>query len=279
MTPALDGIRVVTTAPNVPGPVAVACLRALGASVLKVERSHGDALATFAPAWYAALHEGIGVVRLELERPEDRAAFDAHLAGADVLVTSSRPAALERLGLAWSDLHRVYPRVIHVAIVGRPSPRANDAGHDLTYQAEAGLVRPPHMPPTLLADLVGAERAVAATLAALLVRERTGVATYVEVSLAEAARDLAAPLRHGLTTPGGFLGGAFPHYGVYRARDGWVAVANVEPHFRQRFERELGIDGVSHDELARIFATRDAGEWEVWGAQRDLPIVAVVTPS
>ncbi len=47
----LAGIRVVAVATNVPGPVAAARLRELGASVTKVEPPEGDPLGIVAPAW------------------------------------------------------------------------------------------------------------------------------------------------------------------------------------------------------------------------------------
>ena len=67
--PLLAGVRVVALTSNLPGPVAAARLRGLGAGVLKVEPPDGDPLAEAAPAWYAALHAGVQVVRADLVRP------------------------------------------------------------------------------------------------------------------------------------------------------------------------------------------------------------------
>jgi crotonobetainyl-CoA:carnitine CoA-transferase CaiB-like acyl-CoA transferase len=63
----LQGIRVLTLATNLPGPVAVARLYQLGASVTKVEPPQGDALAHSRPDWYRALHQGQEVLRLNLK--------------------------------------------------------------------------------------------------------------------------------------------------------------------------------------------------------------------
>lgn len=215
--PPLWGVRVVTPAVNVPGPVAAARLCELGASVTKVEPPGGDPLEAVSPAWYHELSAGQEVVRLDLKQTEDRAALDDLLGRADVLLTASRPAALNRLGLAWPGLHERFPRLAWVAIVGHAAPHADASGHDLTYVASVGLLDPPRLPRTLLADLAGAERAVSAALALLYARERGQDAGYAEVSLAEAARSFAEPLRHGLTRPGGLLNGGLPAYNVYRA--------------------------------------------------------------
>jgi len=273
--PPLRGVRVVTLAVNVPGPVAAVRLRELGASVTKVEPPDGDPLEAVSPAWYHELRAGQEAARLDLKRPEDRAALDDLLGRADLLLTARRPAALERLGLTWPRLRERFPRLAWVAIVGHAAPHADAPGHDLTYVASLGLLDPPGLPRTLLADLSGAERAVSAALALLYARERGGDAGYAEVSLAEAARSFAQPLRHGLTRPGGPLNGGLPAYNVYRASEGWIAVAALESHFRERLQRALGLERLDADALRHAFRQHNAAYWETWGLERDLPVAAL----
>src|SRR6516165_2149215 len=107
----LQNLRILTLATNLPGPVAVARLHQLGASVTKIEPPQGDALQHARPDWYRALHQGQEVIRLNLKDPADRASLEPRLAEADLLITATRPAALERLGLAWADLHSRHPRL------------------------------------------------------------------------------------------------------------------------------------------------------------------------
>src|SRR5688572_1051684 len=135
----LRDVHVVSLAVNIPGPVAAATLRDLGASVIKIEPPDGDPLAIASADWYTELITGIQVLRLDLKSGTGRARLDELLAQADLLLTSTRPAGLQRLGLGWPALHARYPRLCHVAIVGYQAPRQNVAGHDLTYQAETGL--------------------------------------------------------------------------------------------------------------------------------------------
>lgn len=271
----LDGVRIVSTAVNVPGPVAVAMLRDRGAAVVKVEPPAGDPLSAWAARWYAELSEGIEVVRLDLKSPDGRERLGTLLAAADLLVTASRTASLQRLGLAWSDLHARHPRLCHVAVVGYAAPRDDLAGHDLTYQAEAGLLMPPAMPRTLLADLSGAQRVVLAALTLLFARERGAAAGREEVALADCAKLFAEPLRHGLTASTGLLGGACAAYGVYPARDGWVAVAALEPQFRVALATQLGVDVEDRSALAEILRGRSASEWQRWADERGLPLHAL----
>ncbi|HEY2363431.1 MAG TPA: CoA transferase [Candidatus Angelobacter sp.] len=271
----LQGVKIVSLALNAPGPVAAARLTKLGASVTKVEPPRGDATGTAAPEWYEALCHGQRVLRLDLKSPDGRAQLDELLAQADLLLASFRPSALQRLGLDWEALHARHPKLCFVGIVGYAAPFQERTGHDLTYQGDLGLLRPPQMPPTLFIDLAGAERAVSMALALLNRSARSGQAGCAWVSLHECARDLAAPLKAGLTTSDGILGGAYPLYGFYRANDGWIAIAALEPHFAERLLSELGLKKADRPALERIFRQRKAASWEKWAQELDLPLVAV----
>jgi alpha-methylacyl-CoA racemase len=271
----LQGIKIVSVALNAPGPVAAARLTKLGADVTKVEPPNGDATRTAAPAWYESLIQGQTVLRLDLKSPEGRAQLDDLLAQADLFLASFRPSALQRLGLDWESLHARHPKLCFVGIVGYAAPFQERTGHDLTYQSDLGLVRPPQMPPTLFIDLAGAERAVSMALALLNRSARKGQAGCAWISLHECAQDLAAPLKAGLTTSNGLLGGAYPLYGFYRANDGWIAIAALEPHFAERLLSELGLKKADRTALERVFLQRKAASWEKWAAELDLPLVAV----
>jgi alpha-methylacyl-CoA racemase len=240
-----------------------------------VEPPGGDATRTAAQAWYESLIQGQTVLQLDLKSIEGRAKVDELLAQADLLLASFRPSALQRLGLDWESLHARYPKLCFVGIVGYPAPLQERTGHDLTYQSDLGLLRPPQMPPTLFIDLAGAERAVSMALALLNRAARRGQAGCAWVSLHECARDLAAPLKAGLTTSDGILGGAYPLYGFYRANDGWIAIAALEPHFAKKLLAELGLKKPDRPALERIFRQRKAASWERWAAELDLPLVAV----
>lgn len=159
--------------PEPRAPLAAAALRDDGTRVVKVEPPGGDPFAAWVPEWYAELTRGVEVRRLDLKGTAGQAELRTLLAGADLLLTSSRPSALARLGLDGETLGRTVPRLCRVPIVG-DTHMPEVAGHDLTYVAQAGLIDPtrPAMPRTLLADVLGGQRAYAAALALLLGRER-----------------------------------------------------------------------------------------------------------
>ena len=269
----LHSIRVLNLALNLPGPAAARRLHQLGAEVTKLEPPTGDPMEQYHGAWYRDMAAGHEVERVDLKTAEGREHLHELLAGSDLLLTASRPAALARLGLDWQTLHERYPGLCQVAIVGYPAPRENEAGHDLTYQATLGLLTPPQMPRTLLADMAGAEQAVSSALELLLARERGMGGGYGEVALSEAVAAMAEPLRYGTTAPGALLGGGVPEYSIYRASEGWVAVAALEPHFKSRLENSLAIRNCQ--EYQDAFLARSAADWEDWAQTLDIPIVAI----
>jgi crotonobetainyl-CoA:carnitine CoA-transferase CaiB-like acyl-CoA transferase len=271
----LDGLRVVTTALNLPGPAACARLRDMGATVAKVEPPAGDPMERFNPSWYRNLHLGMTIGRLDLKSEEGRRAMAKLLDGADLLVTAQRASALARMGLGPADLALDHPQLCHVAITGHASPDDELPGHDLTYLAAHGLVTPPAMPRTLFADMAGAERAVSTALALVVARHRTGKGQRAVAAIADAAAALAQPLYEGLTRPGSLLGGGTPGYNLYAASEGWIAVAALEPHFEKKLGDKFALGTLTIEALRSLFASHDAEYWEEWGRRNDIPIVAV----
>ena len=269
----LQDVRVVALATNIPGPLAAAQLAWLGAGVIKLEPPQGDPLEAAAPEWYAALTAGMRIERIDLKCA--RAHLLAHLANADLLITTMRPRALRAADLDWDELHATFPRLVHLAIVGERGENADRAGHDLTYQARAGLIAPPAMPRTVIADMFAAERAMSAGILGLYARDRIGEASRYEIAIADGAAALTDAMRHGLTTADGPLGGALPYYGLYRSSDGWIALAALEPHFQTRLREVLNAEVTDREALAARFAEHSSGYWESAAQEHDLPIAAV----
>ena len=63
----LEGVRVVTMAQNLPGPLAAAGMRAAGAHVTKIEPPAGDPFLALSPEWHAEMHDGVTVEPLDLK--------------------------------------------------------------------------------------------------------------------------------------------------------------------------------------------------------------------
>jgi crotonobetainyl-CoA:carnitine CoA-transferase CaiB-like acyl-CoA transferase len=227
----LRGTRVLSLALNLPGPAALMRLAQMGARCTKVNPPAGDPMQHYTPSGYDLMHHGVKHQTLDLKSAAGQTAVHQLLAKTDVLLTSFRPSALQKLGLGWRALHKQYPALSLVEVVGAPGPLAEIPGHDLTYQAEVGLVNGMDLPPSLFADMGGALMASEATFKAVLMLKTTGKGTRHEVALSEAAAWLALPRQLRMTTPDGAVGGAHAGYRIYACKNGRVAVAALEPHF------------------------------------------------
>ena len=256
----LRGVRILSLALNLPGPAALMRLAQMGAACTKVNPPAGDPMQHYTPEGYELLHKGVKHKTLDLKTAAGQAALHKLLPQTDVLLTSFRPSALTKLGLGWKTLHKQYPTLSLIEVVGAPGPLAEIPGHDLTYQAEVGLVNGMDLPPSLFADMGGALMASEATLKALIARQSTGQGSRYEVALSTAAEWLALPRQLRMTTPDGAVGGAHAGYRVYACKNGRVAVAALEPHFAIRMCEAAGV--LLKDPVKDLFkpATRQAIE-------------------
>ncbi len=146
----LRGVRVIDLSRYLPGPLVSRLLADLGAEVIKVEEpSLGDPARLAPPlvdgrgSLAALLLSGHRSIALDLKKDAAREVLEDLLLGADVLVESFRPGGLGGLGLPPERLRELFPGLVVCAVTGfgQEGPHAHRAGHDLTYQAVAGLAR------------------------------------------------------------------------------------------------------------------------------------------
>lgn len=189
-------------------------------------------------------------------------------------MTSLRPSALKSLALDEESLRSRFPKLQLIRVLGYPPPNDEHPSHDLTCQAEAGLLSPPSLPRALIADYAAAERVYSTCLLALL-KSKSDPGSSWTVTLSEMAAEFATPLRIGLTAPEGALGGSLPHYNVYPAKDGWIAVAALEPHFLKKLLAALGLEKPSHKDFERVFKSKTKAEWEQLAKSNDIPLSAL----
>jgi crotonobetainyl-CoA:carnitine CoA-transferase CaiB-like acyl-CoA transferase len=237
----LKGIRILSLALNMPGPAALMRCVDMGAGCVKIEPPGADPMQAYCPTAYEAMHRGVRITTADLKTDAGQKKLHRELARTDVLLTSFRPSALVKLGLTWEVLHKQYPGLSQVAIVGASAARSEEPGHDLTYLAENGLVTGLDLPATLYADMGGSLMASEAVLQALLYKAAKGKGTFLQVALSSAAHYLALPRAWGLTQPGAAVGGGHAGYQVYPCKNGRVAVAALEPHFASRLCAAAGL--------------------------------------
>ncbi len=292
-TPALrplKGVRILSLALNLPGPAALMRCQHMGATCTKLEPpahpsapkgTSGDPMGLYNRTAYEALHQGIKIATADLKTAAGQAALHKALAKTDVLITSFRPSALTKLGLDWKALHKKYPALSMVVIVGAPGDRCEEPGHDLTYLAENNLVNGLELPPSLYADMGGSLMASEAVLQARLQQLQKSKGVRIEVALSVAAGYLALPRTWGLTQPGAAVGGGHAGYRVYPCKDGRVAVAALEPHFAAALGtaaglKESGMKAMfapdTHTAVAAYLAGKTRKQLDALATAKDIPL-------
>ena len=193
----LSGVTVIEVANVITGPYAGMLLADLGADVIKVESPDGDQFRRWQPGSedvgpaFAAYNRGKRSVVLDLKSPEGRQALERLVATADVLIENFRPGVMDRLGVGWTRLREVNPRLVYcyVSGMGTTGPERSRPTYDAVAQALSGLWSqltdlsdPQPVGPPMADQLTGMYSAIA-ILAGLQHRSRTGEGAQVEVSM------------------------------------------------------------------------------------------------
>ena len=207
----LSGLLVISIEQAVAAPLCTLRLADAGARVIKVERPDGetarhyDAAIEGMSAYFVWLNRGKESTALDLKSDADLGLLHRMVARADILVQNLAPGAMGRLGLSSEALAQCHPRLICVNIVGygQDTSYAEMRAYDMLVQAESGLCSVTGTPQTpskvgvSVADIATGMNAYAATLEALLRRERTGRGEAIEIAMFDSMADwMAVPLLH-----------------------------------------------------------------------------------
>jgi crotonobetainyl-CoA:carnitine CoA-transferase CaiB-like acyl-CoA transferase len=222
------------------GPIASRLLADLGAEVIKVEPPDGDLTRFIVPhvdgmsAYYVQYNAGKRCVSVDLSHPEGRELLLSMVERADIVFENYRPGVMARLGLTYDVLAARNPRIILASISGwgHGNSRSHQGAFASVIHAEAGVTEMiarrrgegdrPRNDPMPHADTYGGLHALAAVLAALHMRDRTGKGQAVEVSMAESTlmvNDLASIELTGAEPEVGFRAGQ-NWSGIYRLGNG-----------------------------------------------------------
>jgi alpha-methylacyl-CoA racemase len=278
----LLGLSVLDFTTLLPGPLATLMLAEAGAEVIKVEQPGGENARRFPPmvdgdsAAFLMLNRGKSSFELDLKSEADRAKLMPLIQRADILVEQFRPGVMSRLGLGYEDVRTLNPRLIYCSIsgYGQSGPRVNEAGHDINYIGNTGLLdlqpgppESPVVPPMLAADIAGGSfPAVINILLALRARDQCGQGCRIDIAMTDAMFTFTwAALALGAATgrfpkPGEmWLVGGSPRYQIYPAKDGkLVACGALEQKFWIAFTKAISLPAELIDDTRDPKATRDA---------------------
>jgi crotonobetainyl-CoA:carnitine CoA-transferase CaiB-like acyl-CoA transferase len=250
MSGLLDGVRVLDLGIWRPAPYATQLLAEMGADVVKVEPPAGDPMRSL-PAMFASLNAGKRALALDLRSDEGRAKALELAACADAVVEGYRPGVAARLGVDEAAVRAVNRSVVYCSIsgYGQDGPLASVPGHDIDYQAWAGVLEPrdgtPVVPRPPLADLAGGAYAAMAICAALLRRAATGEGEQIDVAMADVLATWTGAVRsYPVAGTGVALTADLPGYGTFATSDGgWIALGVLsEDHFWSALCHALGLD-------------------------------------
>ncbi len=303
----LAGLRVLDFSLLLPGPFATVTLADLGAEVIKIEPLGGDFARRMAGPMFAMANRNKQALALDLKNPSARTLIERLTRWADFAVEGFRPGVAERLGINYSSLSALNPRLIYCSIsgYGQDGPARNTPGHDLNYLAASGSLSfaghwtgPPRRSGMPVADLAGASFATIAMLAALHQRSLTDKGVFLDLALADAALAFTAA-RHGLDVDAPSRTHLYPSNDVFETADGRsIALGIIEPHFWQGFvaatadiapefsapawATEAGrlFDGDAlHDRMIVVMRKQTANEWLKRLASHDVPAQLVLSPA
>jgi crotonobetainyl-CoA:carnitine CoA-transferase CaiB-like acyl-CoA transferase len=267
---AFEGVRVIELAQWVFVPVAGALLADWGADVVRIDRPEGDPYRGLVTQGIGADRGGVNLsvalanrgkrsVALDLRTEGGQTILGQLLESADVLLTSFRPDALERLGLGAEEVRQRYPRLVYARGhgYGVRGPDAGRPGYDASaFWARGGVghvLTPPDRDYPIsqrgaFGDRNGGMALAFGVAAALLKRSVTGEGSVVDVSLlATAMWTLSSDVLSALEG------------GAPRAPEGRVMVNPLVATYRTKDDRHISLVFLESDRYWARSATRRAG--------------------
>jgi itaconate CoA-transferase len=245
----LDGVTVVSLEHAIAAPFCTRQLADLGARVIKVERAgegdfarHYDSRVAGLCSHFVWVNRSKESIALDLKSPVAAEVMERLLSRADVFVQNLAPGAAARLGLSAPALQARNPRLIvcDISGYGADGPYRDRKAYDLLIQSEAGFLSvtgsqdEPAKAGSSIADIAAGMYAYSSILSALLLRDRTGRGSHIDVSMLESLCEwMGYPLYYTFdgAPPPPRLGAShatiFP-YGPFQAGDGRTVMLGLQ---------------------------------------------------
>jgi len=293
---ALSGLVVIDLTVMLSGPFATMLLADLGARVIKIEPPGGENTRVFGPhpagglgmedggygAYFASTNRNKESVVLNLKSDAGKDAFRRLAGQADVVVENFRAGVMDRLELSYESLIAANPKLVYASIRGFGDPRTGASplvdwpAYDVVSQAMGGIMgitgqkggSPTKIGPGV-GDIMPAMQSVIGILAAVWHAQRTGQGQFVDVAMVDAVLSVCERMVYQYSATGevaGPEGSGHPllcPYGIFEARDGWVAIGIPHDHFFALFAELIGQPALAEDARYKRNADRIARRDEV----------------
>lgn len=201
----LSGIKVLELSTCITGPYAAKLMADNGAEVIKIEPPNGDVARSYGPfpndvtdpeasGLFLTLNTSKEGITLDITKEEGKRLFLDLIGKVDTVIEDYKPGYLASLGLDYSELSRINPRLVMTSIsnFGQSGPYSALEATELTFQAVRGLMttigdpeRHPLKTGIPLAQYLAGVTAYTSTLAALYHAQNTGQGQQVDVAIAD----------------------------------------------------------------------------------------------
>ena len=257
------GVRVLDMSRVLAGPFTGMLLADMGAEVIKLEiPGKGDDSRQFPPfigeesMYYVNLNRGKERITLNLKPEQGKEVFKGLVRECDILLENFRPGAMDRLGLGYEDLSKINPELIYAAIsgFGQTGPYKTRPGYDIIGQAMGGLLSitgwpdgPPTRSGTAIGDILSSLFCTIGILAALKVREQTGMGQLVDVALVDSVFAALENIPQMYYVNGHVperIGNRYEFiypYDTFRTKDGWVVIGIANDSLWVKFLNATGL--------------------------------------
>lgn len=254
----LSGITVLDFTSNLAGPSAGALLADLGARVIHIEKPvTGDDNRNWADqvdgtcTSHIVFNRSKESVTINLKDPEGRRLALELARTADVLIESTKPGSMEKLGLGYETVHKINPRIVYCSIsaYGHTGPYSAKPGYDVISQAYSGFMyyttpvengSPTLITPTI-ADYIAGINAYGNILAALYDREHSGKGQHVDIALTRSLLFMWGAFSHPYTgrlnrKRSGNVNASLCPYGLFKYDDdNYVAIGAANNTLYKKF--------------------------------------------
>jgi crotonobetainyl-CoA:carnitine CoA-transferase CaiB-like acyl-CoA transferase len=281
VTKPLEGIRVLDLTVALAGPYGSLLLGGLGAEVIRVESPGGGDIARNNPPYVGqdGIHFGVKrdhevslttlnrarnkkSITLDLKSDQGRALFMELVKQSDVVIENASEGVTARLGVDYESVREVNPKIVYASVkaFGEPSPYPKLKGMDIIVQALSGIMDvtgfaegPPTRIGIPMADMIAPLFAVNGLLAALIHRDKTGEGQLVQVSMLDCLASMVAEEHfdifhaHGYPKRSGNFQDRLVPFGVYRTKDGHVALVAFQPAWFQSLTEAMGQPELASD--------------------------------
>ena len=273
----LKGIRVLDLSRMLSGPYATMLLADHGAEVIKIESAEGDTSRRSGPfekndvkrdwsGYFISLNRNKRSISLNLKNRDDIVFLKKLIKKSDVLVENFRPGVMKRLGLSFDEVSKINPRIVYGSINGfgseifGESPYKNWPSYDVVAQAMGGLIsltgyneKTPLKVGPGIADIFSGSLLSFGLLASILKSRETGRAQFVEVAMYDAIISMCEraiyqyDFNNVVPRPEGNGHPLLAPFGIYNAKDGFVAIGIVEDSYWVVLKKIINFDDLLND--------------------------------